>query len=120
MKAKDRKDSWCKECKKSYVAYFQREHKDQTQANKNAWQKRNNDSLRSLTAKRRANKLKATPKWLTESQNEQMRLFYKNCPEGFEVDHIIPLQGKEVKGLHVPWNLQYLNKSENRRKSNKV
>jgi hypothetical protein len=119
MKAKDHKDSWCKECKKSYVAKFQKDHKDKTQANKNAWQKRNNDTIKSLTAKRRASKLNATPVWLTKAQLKEIKIFYKNCPKGYEVDHIIPLQGREVKGLHVSWNLQYLTISENRSKSNK-
>jgi transposase len=43
--------------------------------------------------------------------------FYANCPEGYEVDHIIPLS---KGGLHSLPNLQYLTVSENRRKSNKI
>jgi 5-methylcytosine-specific restriction endonuclease McrA len=43
--------------------------------------------------------------------------FYKNCPPGYEVDHIIPLS---KGGLHSITNLQYLTVSENRKKSNKI
>ncbi len=86
----------------------------------NKCRQQNPGVYKAIRAKRRAAKLNATPTWLTEQHKKLIQHIYKNCPKGFEVDHIIPLQGKEVRGLHVPWNLQYLPKEVNRRKSNKV
>ena len=63
------------------------------------------------------------PKWLTKEHRRQIREFYKNCPKGYHVDHIIPLKSYDIHtkqhvscGLHVPWNLQYLSKSDNLKK----
>jgi len=66
-------------------------------------------------AKRRAAKLERTPSWVDHEAISRIYLF---CPNGYEVDHIIPLQGKLVSGLHVPDNLQYLTCTENRIKYN--
>jgi hypothetical protein len=69
-----------------------------------------------INAHRRGRISNATPLW---SNKPAIRQFYVNCPEGFHVDHIIPLHGKKVSGLHVLENLQYLPATENLRKSNK-
>jgi len=64
----------------------------------------------------RAKKLKATPSWADLAKIKQA---YLDCPKGFHVDHIIPLQGKNVCGFHVENNLQYLPAMDNFRKNNK-
>ncbi len=55
------------------------------------------------------------PAW---SERDAIIEFYKNCPKGHEVDHVIPLLGKNVSGLHVLSNLQYLPMEKNRAKKN--
>jgi hypothetical protein len=65
---------------------------------------------------RHAAKLQRTPAW---ANHDKIKEVYENCPEGHEVDHIIPLQGDLVSGLHVENNLQYLTKYENCSKGNR-
>lgn len=68
----------------------------------------------------------ATPVWLTKEHWAEMDAIYANARKltrktgvRHEVDHIVPLNGKLVSGLHVPWNLQVLTQSENVAKSNR-
>ena len=56
----------------------------------------------------------ATPKWVDK---EKICEFYANCPEGHQVDHIIPINGNNVSGLHVVWNLQYLSLKDHIKKT---
>jgi ATPase subunit of ABC transporter with duplicated ATPase domains len=51
---------------------------------------------------------------------DEIALIYDNCVPGYEVDHIHPLLGKNFSGLHVPWNMQYLTATENKRKGNRL
>ena len=79
----------------------------------------NLSKMASKEAYNRAKKFQATPKWL----NELDHLFFLEIYDlarkrNMQVDHIIPLKGKLVSGLHVPWNLQLLSRQENRLKSN--
>jgi 5-methylcytosine-specific restriction endonuclease McrA len=90
-----------------------------------AWRKANPGKVNAKTAKRRAAKLKATPKQLSKEQKKEMQAIYaeaarltKETGIKHQVDHIIPLQGKEVSGFHAPWNLQILTKPDNNKKRN--
>ena len=79
------------------------------------WRKKNleYDAFRSATY--RATKINQTPKWANLAKIKEV---YLNCPDGFHVDHIVPLRGKNVCGLHVENNLQYLTAQENLKKRN--
>ena len=78
---------------------------------------------RSSVAKRRAAKARATPKWasieLIEKIYAQAEMIERRTGIKQHVDHVIPLRGKTVCGLHVPANLQVISAKENIRKSNK-
>lgn len=69
-----------------------------------------------MSARRASSKL-AIPKW---ADREEIRNFYSKCPNGYHVDHKVPLNGKEVCGLHTINNLQYLSEKDNISKSNKL
>ena len=79
------------------------------------WRQNNKGRYLNSLQKYRITKQKATIK----KYQKEVEEIYKNCPEGMTVDHVIPLQNKDITGLHVPWNLQYLTKSENSKKQNK-
>lgn len=66
--------------------------------------------------KRRAKIKQATPSWVNK---QLISYIYETCPRGMHVDHIVPLMGENVSGLHVPWNLQYMLPNRNRQKGNK-
>ena len=61
----------------------------------------------------------ATPPWLNEQQVDRMREIYAATPIGYHVDHIVPLKGDIVSGLHVPWNLQHMPAGPNMSKGNR-
>lgn len=85
--------------------------------------KKNPHTSTANLAKRRANKKTATPKW---AELDKIKFVYKKAKElsillgvNLQVDHVIPLQGKDVRGLHVWANLQLLEASLNLSKGNR-
>ena len=87
----------------------------------------NPDMYKEMTSLRRRRFRDATPKWLTDTQKMEIRLKYRLAielsratGERHAVDHIIPLHGESVCGLHVPWNLQVLTQKDNLAKYNRL
>ena len=98
---------------------YKDKNREKISAYNKKWQKNNKGKTNYYTRKYQADKLQRTPSWLTIDQFKKIEQFYVNCPNGYHVDHIIPLRGKNISGLHVPENLQYLPAYENVKKSNK-
>lgn len=65
--------------------------------------------------RRRRTVKRQTPAWANRREMEEI---YANRPPGYHVDHVIPLNGEFVSGLHVPSNLQYLPSRDNLSKAN--
>ena len=146
MTCKDGYRNYCKECQslkkkewyennKEHVltktALWQQLHPEIVKQTKQSWKnahpeyakeykkeysKKNKDKINAQTAARRKRVQRNTPIWANKSE---IISFYLNCPKGHHVDHIIPLKGKNVSGLHVLENLQYLPAYENMKKGNK-
>jgi hypothetical protein len=142
--SKDGYQSHCKDCDNKRVAVRkarQPEKTKETQAisdrNKYAkrkeailvrnkcWKVANPDKLQAIDARRRAARLHRTPAWLTEDDHWMMEQAYDIAQKrtklfGFSwhVDHVIPLQGKLVSGLHVPHNMQVIPARDNCSKAN--
>lgn len=90
------------------------------------WGENNPHKKQFYSSKRRATKLNATPEWLNAGHMAEIEGVYlytkifSQIGEKLHVDHIVPLQGENVCGLHVPWNLQAIPAFENLSKSNKL
>jgi len=105
---------------------YRENNKEVIKERKREWATKNWWRFAVHTAKRRAGKLQRTPCWLTKEDRTKMREMYKLASDKtketgikWQVDHIVPLQGKLVSGLHVPENLQVIPAIENRSKWNK-
>lgn len=88
------------------------------------WQKEHPAECARKASKYRAKLRSATPSWADQNKINTFyvvaHLMTKRTGTKHEVDHIVPLQSKIVCGLHVPWNLHVVTKSENARKRNKL
>ena len=99
---------------------------EQRQTYRKTWKLRHPDEVKASTKHRRGKHKQATPPWLNADHKNQIRQFYLDAMAAtrvtgvaYVVDHIVPLRGDNVSGLHVPWNLRVVTRTENLAKSNK-
>lgn len=111
---------------RQYAREYCKKNRDKRAISDRKYREKNRGTYNASKAKRRASKLKATPSWLSEDQLLEIKLLYLFVAERrkitglkLQIDHIVPLQGENVCGLHVPWNLQVLTASENSSKGNR-
>lgn len=87
------------------------------------WRRANRPHRAAEENKRRAKKLQRTPAWADlkkiEKVYEEARFMTLLMGEPYHVDHVVPLRGRRVSGLHVHNNLQILPGIENVRKGNR-
>jgi len=117
--------------KKGQIAENQRLYREKNRERLKAawveWYSNNRVSQIERAAMRRKKVIDATPSWLTSEHRQQISAIYflsvqmtEETGIKHEVDHIVPISGKLVCGLHVPWNMRVIPKLENIRKSNKL
>jgi hypothetical protein len=137
--AKDRKQSWCKACDKIRTDLYLQSNKELVAEKKKliavknrqklleygaSWRRKNSSKMAAYASNRRVIKLQATPKWSDAKKIQEIYDFaafmkWITCGIEYHVDHIIPLKGKVVCGLHVENNLQVLRVDHNLAKYNK-
>lgn len=91
-------------------------NRDQERARARAYYIDHPARVKANAVKRKADQLQRTPAW---ADTKAIRRIYEDRPSGYHVDHVIPLRGKYVSGLHVETNLQYLPAVENLRKNDR-
>lgn len=99
---------------------------EKSAASSSKWKRQNLDKVAASRASRRSAEIRRTPKWLDADDLWLIGEAYalaalrtKMLGTKWHVDHIVPLQGKLVSGLHVPWNLQVIPAAQNLRKGNR-
>jgi len=114
-----------KELLKQRTIDWTKQNKSRKKTTDKRWRESNPEKYSASMKRYKVSKKNRTPSWLTSEQHDQIESFYEaafafRIFTGLEyhVDHIVPLQGKTVSGLHVPANLQVLQSSDNLKKSN--
>ena len=105
------------------VKYKSKNKQKVTEYNRQWWFE-NKDKRAAYEGKRRAMQLQRTPSWdpdahLIVAKYQLAAMLSQAAGIPHHVDHIIPLQGRKVSGLHVFSNLRVIPGSDNVKKSNK-
>jgi hypothetical protein len=112
-----------KEWRAAYWLEWYENNKEHRAASYKAWAKANSGIVNALVAKRNAAKKHATVPWADLAAIERFYVEADRLTRAtgikHEVDHIYPIQGRNVCGLHVETNLQILTKTANIRKGNR-
>ena len=123
---KDRKNDWYLAHRDAVIARAQARPNEEKQVYRTVWKSKNTVQILADNKARRRKHRQATPPWLTRKQKGEIRQLYqiaitmsRTTGEQYVVDHIVPLRGDNVSGLHVPWNLRVVTRTENLAKSNK-
>lgn len=114
MKSSINLDEYREKNKQSCRRYYHSNLAASREASKR-WRLENKEHKRFMNTMRKKYVKQQTPIW---ANVKKIRQIYLNCPDGMHVDHVIPLKGKLVCGLHVENNLQYLTPLENIKKNN--
>ena len=116
-----------KERLKANKILYNQKNKEYTKNRIAKYKKNNKAVVNSNCMKRIANKINATPIWFDEFDelviNEAYELAQTREQDfgvKFQIDHIIPLQSKEVCGFHCGLNIQVITASQNASKSNHI
>lgn len=137
IRAKDRLECRCKKCHSDKAKQHYEANKERILAHNRSYRAKNKDTLKASRVKdkhkylawarlRALSKINATPKWLSDDDKWLIQEIYHLAKIRtdltnikWNVDHIVPLKGKDVCGLHIPDNLQVITEIENKSKSNK-
>lgn len=106
------------------VAAWKTNNKRRQREYQRTWDQKNSDYHRHRVARRRSRQQQAMPQWLAPSANRCLYAMAERVSRclgvPYEVDHRVPLRGKTVCGLHVPWNLVVIPRWLNALKSNRL
>ena len=140
---------YCRECHAAHTAAWRQKNRLNAAKYSQNWRANNPDAINwkqsnPEKARKYANQyMRENPQYRTKSRADRRARERQACPSWVDhkaiaevyikaiqltretgiphhVDHIIPLAGASVSGLHVPWNLRAIPAKENQRKSNKV